>query len=235
MKYLIVLVAFVTGCEKEGPAPEPIAPEPPPPLVEQAKAADVGTTDSVAVPAASEPFQGKPRELDGTPYEHIEGELLLKYEGPSGAFDLFRTAGDRQSVSGKAHLETGMEVDVRRSKVFVKVPRVLTAKRDLDVIAKRWDRVASRSGKEDVLHISQGQEVQLLKSTEEGHCWFSVVNDDFVAGCPVIEDFDGEKWDGTPLAVDYEWWVKTAISGAQGWLPVDEVSFSWVKKPAKKR
>jgi hypothetical protein len=56
-----------------------------------------------------------------------------------------------------------------------------------------------------------------------------------VAGCPIIDDFEGEGWNGELTPIVSEWWVKTAVGGARGWLPIDEVSFSWEFVTKKKR
>lgn len=236
MKYFALMAALLVGCEKE-PEPSPAKPEESLDVAIQ-ETADVATPDAHAIDAGQAPAAFEPsrsRALEGTPHDHLDGTLTLKYEGPSGAFDLFRTAGDRSSISGKAPLQSGMEIDVRRSQVFIIKPRPVVARRDLDVIATRWDRVASRSGTDDVLHIKSGQTVNLLKSAGDGHCWLSIAGDDFKAGCPTVDDFESDRWEGQPTPVEFEWWVKTAVSGAQGWLPIDEVSFSWSVKPNKRR
>ncbi|MEZ4460749.1 MAG: hypothetical protein R3E66_13675 [bacterium] len=230
MRVLIAAAVFLVACEKEPPAELSAAPEP----VEVTQ--DVGVTPDVSAPAAKEePFLGSSKPLDGTPFDHIEGTLKLTYTGPTGEVELLRGAGEDQSVSGKAMLQTGKEVFVNRSTVFVLKPRRLTAKKDVEVIAQRFDRVASKTGKEDLHEIKAGETVNLLKATGGGSCWMSVLNDDFIAGCPIPDDFSGEDWDGSPTPSEYVWWIRTSIKGAQGWIRVDDKNFSWEVKPPKKR
>jgi len=198
--------------------------------------ADVGLVDANVAPEShNELALPRALPLEGTPYDNLEGEMVLKYEGPTGEFDLYRAVGDRQSVGGKARLESGMVIDISRSMVLVSQPRILTAKHDIDVIATRWGRTASRSGKEDLHPIKKGEQVQLLKAVKDGECWMAIAADEFVAGCPIVEDFEAEGWDGELMPIASEWWVKTAINRARGWLPVDDVSFSWEFQQKKKR
>lgn len=238
MKLLLVMLVLVTACEKKEQASffSAVEGEPEQQTSAEMVFGDAGTPGADAEQEApNDATLSRAIQLEGTPYDNVEGELVLKYEGPAGEFDLFRAVGDRQSVSGKAPLETGMVVAISRTMVIVKEPRILTAKHDLDVIATRWDRVASRSGKEDLHPIKAGEQVKLLKAVNETQCWMAIAADEFVAGCPLLHDFAAEGWNGEPTAVDSEWWVKTAIGGARGWLPVDEVSFSWEFKSKKKR
>jgi len=246
VKSMLLIFALLAACEKSEQIPY-FSPEPVEESAQQAPASatlpesDAGEAGSDVGDQTGEGGDEKAevttrsRALEGTPYDDTDGQLVLKYEGPTGEFDLYRSVGDRQSVGGKARLESGMVINVRRSTVLVSQPRILTAKHDLDVIATRWDRAASRNGKEDLYPIKKGEEVKLLKAEKGGVCWMAIVVDDFVAGCPITEDFEGEGWNGELTPVASEWWVKTAVGGARGWLPVDEVSFSWEFVTKKKR
>lgn len=243
MRLFLLVLLLLNSCEKSDQTPyfTPVQGEPEQPSTNSTNqavptAADVGLPDAPgdSVKKIDLTF-ARALHLEGTPYDNIEGELVLKYEGPTGEFDLYRAVGDRQSVGGKARLESGMVVEISRSMVLVSQPQILTAKNDLDVIATRWDRAASRTGKEDLHPIKKGEKVQLLKAEKDGQCWMAIAADQFVAGCPIVEDFEAEGWEGGAVPIASEWWVKTAIDGARGWLPVDEVSFSWEIKQTKKK
>lgn len=248
MKSLLLIFVFLMACDKSEQVPY-FSPEP---AAESAKqdtptsatpsesdagggVSDVGNETGDVGGGEKAEVTGRARALEGTPHDHIEGQLVLKYEGPTGEFDLYRAVGDRQSVGGKGRLESGMVINISRSTVLVSQPRILTAKHDLDVIATRWDRAASRSGKEDLHPIKKGEQVKLLKAEKGGLCWMAIVVDEFVAGCPITDDFEGEGWNGELTPIVSEWWVKTAVGGARGWLPIDEVSFSWEFVTKKKR
>ncbi len=241
MKLLLIVLLALTSCDKSEkpyftPEQGDVQPNTNSTNEVESPGEDAGVPDAAVESAKTNDLAlARALPLEGTPYDNMEGELVLKYEGPSGEFDLYRAVGDRQSVGGKASLESGMVVGISRSMVLVSQPRILTAKQDLDVIATRWDRAASRTGKEDLHPIKKGEKVNLLKAEKDGQCWMAIAADQFVAGCPIVEDFEAEGWTGDPMPIVSEWWVKTAIGGARGWLPVDEVSFSWEFKQTKKR
>lgn len=235
MRRFIVSLALLSACDKEPPA-EPLVSDQ---TQTNQATADVGadvTANSDAASAQPLPFVFQPKPLDGTPVDHLEGELKLTYTGPAAEIELLRGAGSDQSVSGKAMVQPGKEIIISRSIVFVTKPRVLKAKRDTLMIAKRFGRVAGQSGKDAPYAIKEGDTVNLLKAAGDGYCWLSVLDDEFIAGCPLPEDFQSDGWDGEPAPLAYDWWVKTAVKGAQGWLKIDEQSFSWdIKKKHKKR
>jgi len=197
---LVAALAASSGCKKGDSAPTTAS--------VQSAATVLGCDHDLKSNAVAKHSWPYPADFRNLRWGNTYKQMKLKLKPTHAAF-----------VTATVTWKTGELIGVEDSEVFVKKPRRLVAKRDLDVKRKVWDQ--GIEAERTYRAVSQGEVGSFLFYNSRGMCLVGTEHGPGWTPCTLDDAFEGLSGEH-PAACEQFWWVKVRKSKvAQGWMPVE--------------